>query len=484
MSQQRRSRVWVVLALAAIFLLAVPLQAFAALGTSTTNPSEPFWRQEWGNTLYPEFTLNSDSGTLGMYYVVDRTETTLIDASRPQDYDTSWFNDGTMLNQTLDVQGIYASNPIGFAALEPGARLPVEGLWWYHWRFFDELGPDLGTITGPFRVDLTPPLPITKLTAKPYVSYAGATSGVWFPGTRAYFFWEDKEYDALSGTAGYLVSVNDVPLSDKPTTVLDVYHLGHTLTSFTIEDLPAGKNKISIKSVDRATNQSPAVTTYFYSDPDTPSLKIDAPVANGLVARSAVFSVTATDAAGIADVRFFVDGGLVGTDTSKPYSLVKDMAAYADGPHVLTVKARDMYGREVVQSVDFVLDKILPTVSSLADSPDPFYPVLQDGYKDYTTVSFYTNEPGYAYVYFYDAAGTPRAGRSTPISGAGTYAVHWDGTWNLTPDAEPAVNATYSYRVVVVDRAGNRTTSGKGYTTYRDYELVRVAPNAVRVVPR
>lgn len=479
MSQQRRSRVWVVLALAAVFLLAVPLQAFASLGTSKTNPSEPFWRQEWGNTLYPEFTLNSDSDTLGMFYTVDRTESTAIDASRPQDYDTSWFRDGTMLNQTLDLQGIFGSNPVGFAALEPGARLPIEGVWWYHWLFFNDLGPDVATTTGPFRIDVTPPLPITKLVAKPYVSYTGATNGVWFPGTRAYFYWEDKEYDALSGTAGYLVSLNDVPLSDKPTTDLDVYHLGHTLTSFTIEDLPPGKNKISIKSVDRATNQSPAVTTYFYSDPDTPYLKIDAPVADAPVGRNAIFSVTATDAAGIADVRFFVDGVLVGTDTSKPYSISKDMAAFADGTHTLVVKARDMYGREVSQSVNFKLDKVAPTLSSISDGPDPFYPIITDAYKDTTWVGFYTKEKVYAYLYLYKGDGSLFAARSA-YRGPGWTGLTWDGK-----NASGSTGiGTFTYRVMVQDPAGNQTWGKAQTITIRDYELVRVAPNAVKVVPR
>lgn len=480
MSQQRRSRVWVVLALAAIFLLAVPLQAFASLGTSTTNPSEPFWRQEWGNTLYPQFDLNATiPDALGMYYVVDRTETTEIDETRPQDYDASWLTNGSMLNQTLDVQGIFESNPVGFAALEPGARLPVEGLWWYHFSFFDQNQVEPTTYTGPFRIDLTPPLPITKLTAKPYVSYTGATSGVWFPGTRAYFYWEDKEYDALSGTAGYLVSVNDVPLTNDPETVLDVYHLGHTLTSFTIENLPAGKSKISIKSVDRATNQSPAVTTYFYSDPDTPYLKIDAPVADGLVSRNAIFSVTATDAAGIADVRFFVDGVLIGTDTSKPYSLAKDMAAFTDGTHTLVVKARDMYGREVSQSLNFKLDKVAPALSSISDGPDPFYPIIADGYKDTTWVGFYTKEKVYAYLYLYKGDGSLFAARSA-YRGPGWTGLTWDGK----NAAGSTGIGTFTYRVMVQDPAGNQTWGKAQTITIRDYELVRVAPNAVKVVPR
>jgi len=341
------------------------------------------------------------------------------------------------------------------------------------------------TLNIPFGIDQTPPLPVSKLSAVPYVGYAGP-AGAWQPNSRVVVAWEDKEYDALAGAAAYEIWLNDKLVTDDADVEYPeyVYHIGPAYTSFTIENLPPGKNKIAVKVVDRATNVGPAVATYFYSDPDVPKIAITSPVDNGLVPRNAVFAANATDGGGIQYVKFYLDGGLVGTDSSAPYSMSKDMAAYANGTHTLLVTTRDMYGREVSDSHKFTLDKTPPSISSMVDSPDVFYPYIQDGYKDYTTISFYTDEPGYAYVYIYTPDGVARAGRSTPVNAAGVHSVRWDGTYNITPDYDFGRNWTFSYRVVMVDRAGNKTTSGKGYVTTRDYELVRVAPNAVRVIER
>lgn len=494
----RRSRV-LVLALALVFALTcVPATAYASindmppneLGTSSTNPfneeRDYWWRLGWGNSLYPQFELALPQGTsadtppqvLGALYVVDRSFATEIDETRPQDYDHAWDPAGTWLSHSLDIRGIYGSSPVAFAATEAGARLPFEGQWWFHWSFFDTSEVASRTITGPFGIDVTPPLPVAKLNSKPYQSYSGPT-GVWFPDTRAYVVWEDKEYDALSGTGAYEVYVNDVLVAFPDGRPKYVYHLGHTFTSATIEDLPPGKNRITVKTVDRATNTAPGVTTYFYSDPDTPTVDVTFPPADGLVGRNAVFTANATDGAGIQYVEFLVDGATIGKDTTAPYSLAKDMIAYANGSHTLQVKAKDMYGRVASQSRAFTLDKTAPSLSSISDTSDPFYPIIQEGYKDTSTVSFYTNEKVYAYVHYYKANGQLFTSRSA-TRGPGWASIVWDGR---NSKGEVGIG-DYRYRVAVKDAAGNETWSGTYLSTIRDYELVRIAPNAVKVIPR
>jgi len=522
MLQQRRSRVYVAIVLVAALVLAMPLQAFATIddipqdpvATTFSNPGiyEPdtFWRRNWGNTVMPNFNLKipsfetsttnplADYPALGFVYKIDRTPSAhfddytgaFIDTNSPEAYDYAWESkwtdaySGSWLSHTFDMNGILFSDPAGLASTHPGARLPVEGVWWLHYNFFNEFTMSNTTLNIPFGVDLTPPLPVSKLTVRPYIGYAGP-AGTWQPNSRVVVAWEDKEYDALQNTAAYEVWLNDKLVTDDedPEAPEYVYHIGPAYTSFTIENLPPGKNKIAVKVVDRAKNVGPAVATYYYSDPDVPKIAITSPVDNGLVPRSAIFAANATDGAGIQYVQFYLDGVLVGTDTTAPYSISKDMAAYANGTHTLLVKTKDMLGREVTDSTTFTLDKTPPAISAVADSPDPFYPNLKEGYKDLGYYSFNANEAGYAYFYVYDSAGKLLTALSRPAA-VGKVGFSWDGTYNQYPSTEVATNYTYRYRFMLKDPAGNQTWSGLYSTTVRDYELVRVAPNAVRVVAR
>lgn len=536
MSRQRRSPVSVALLCFSVLLFAVPMHAFAGINdlpsdptvtpwaSTTTNPGEytppTWWRQSWGNSLIPNFNfvipsfsapplVPEDGPALGFIYRVDRSPSspasetmpavfadyagTYIDKFDPSSYDhafeTSWEDPayGSFMSHVFDMNGILASDPIGLSSTDVGARLPIEGIWWIHYNFFNDSMVATTTLSVPFGIDLTPPLPVSTLVARPYVGFSGTTSGVWFPQTRAVVSWEDKEYDALSGTAAYEIYLNDKLITDDSDTASStpeyVYHLPHVTNSFTFEDLPGGKNKIMVKPVDRATNVGPGRVVYFYADPDVPTISITSPAEGGLLGKSATYSVNASDSAGLQYVQFYIDGRLVYTDTASPYAVKMDMSAYANGTHQLLAKTKDMYGREVSDTHSFTLDKTPPTITSLSDSPDPFYPVMQDGYKDKTYVSFYTSEPGYAYVYFYEGTRVVAA-KSRPVSAAGKVGFDWDGTWNMTSDTASTNNYTYAYRVVMIDKAGNQTWSGLGYTTMRDYEIVRVAPNAVRVIPR
>lgn len=493
MPQSRSAKVLLGILLAVVLMAAFPLTAFAdlndvpePLGTSSTNPNNPgkdsWWRHGWGNSLTPDFTLTTPSAVppvLGMIYTVDRNPGTEIDETQGEAYNWAWDAAGTALTHDIDVLGAYVSNPALFAATEPGARLPYEGRWQFHWSFFNSSEIATRTITGEFGIDVTPPLPVTKLVARPYVEYAGPTSGVWFDSRRAVVVWEDIEYDQLSGTAAYEVWLNDKLLEFAPGVPRYAYHLDHAYTSYTIEDMPPGKNKIAVKTVDRATNTAQPAVTYFHSDSDVPVVKIVNPVVGGYVGKSGYFKATATDGAGIQNVRFYIDGVLVLNDTAAPYELAKDMSAYSNGTHQFKVIARDMFGREVVETRDFILDKTPALLTSVSDTPDPFYPVLLDGYRDYSTVKFWTNEKVYATVYYYKANGSVFTGRSGPRA-AGWGALTWDGR-----DLAGQVGlGTYSYRVVLADQGGNKTYSGLYTSTIRDYELIRISDNAVRVVPR
>jgi len=517
MSRHRRSQVAIALVLAALIALASPLSAFATIFdpptetfSSSTNPGVglDWWRVSsitqdattypsvsWGKSLFPDLNMALPPDTVlrdDESVTSDRVNSIMYRFRRswaPFDAMAIGFDQTSVdyhwgyevvenkIHTTYDVLGRYSNSPTMYAATAAGQRLGFEGVWTLDFAY-EGWSPSLGAnVVSPsyqtlFGIDVTPPLPVTKATVKPYPTYVGPT-GIWFPQTYGVAMWEDKEYDALSGVGAYEVKVNGVALPDY------VYHGPLTYTEASLEQLAPGKNTITITPVDRATNKGPAVTTYFYSDPDAPVINITSPAVNGLVPRMATFAATATDGAGIQYVQFYLDGSLVGTDKTAPYALSKDMVSYANGTHSLMVKTKDMLGREVSATRSFTLDKTPPSLTSVSDSPDPFYPILTDAYKDYSYVSFYVREKVYAYLYVYRADGSLFAKRSAP-RGPGWTGLSWDG---IGPGGNKGIG-TFRYRVVAVDTAGNQTWSGNYYTTIRNYELVRVAPNAVKVVPR
>ena len=64
----------------------------------------------------------------------------------------------------------------------------------------------------------------------------------------------------------------------------------------------------------------------------------------GTVNRIVTLNVTATDNIGVTDVRFFVDGVLLGNDVSAPYSIDWDTSGETEGDHMLTAEAQDAAG--------------------------------------------------------------------------------------------------------------------------------------------
>ena len=69
----------------------------------------------------------------------------------------------------------------------------------------------------------------------------------------------------------------------------------------------------------------------------------------------------ASDAGGISEVRFLVDGAQVGSDTTAPYTFDWDTSTVADGQYALRAEAVDAAGN-TAQSSDVTV-----TVSPLAD---------------------------------------------------------------------------------------------------------------------
>ena len=64
----------------------------------------------------------------------------------------------------------------------------------------------------------------------------------------------------------------------------------------------------------------------------------------GTVNRIVALNVTATGNIGVTDVRFFIDGVLLGNDVTAPYSIDWDTSGETEDDHLLTAEAQDAAG--------------------------------------------------------------------------------------------------------------------------------------------
>jgi uncharacterized protein YdeI (BOF family) len=72
-----------------------------------------------------------------------------------------------------------------------------------------------------------------------------------------------------------------------------------------------------------------------------PAVSITAPAVGALVTGPVTVTADATDASGIHNVEFYVDGQLLWTDTAAPYSFTCNPAGLAIGVHTITARATD-----------------------------------------------------------------------------------------------------------------------------------------------
>lgn len=531
---------FVVVALLLVTALAMPANAFALMEDdhqpgslkSSTNPAvgddateyseKNTWRWSWGNTLYPDLTINpapTDEGgdlgekwrTLGFIYEVRQVDPSGVGSATPV-----WGTSGRATRDGADkgasITGKFdflsAGYDHGWTAGHGGLKRG-EGLYAITWRYYNQFRVEETSSTNllHYGVDLTNPSPVAGLVA----SYGSAPAkNGWTEVRRRDVRWTPMQYDALSGVGGFLINLNGEQAAFAhnvgPDPAIEPY--GEQLNwrppgyvylsqveNATIEDLPAGESTLDVFVVDRATNLSEVRTVKAYVDYDTPKVAILHPGSAGVVSAKPTFTVKAEDEVGIVSVRYYVDDVLIGTSTTAPFSLTADLSGYSDGSHTLKVEALDNIGepKGATWLVDhiasatrsFVIDKTPPSVSGVVGAPSPFYPVQVDKYRDEYKVSFTTNEAATAKIVIRDSSGkTVRTISKTVAVGANT--VVWDGK----NSSGSKVGGTYRWSLQLTDAAGNSSASATGSVVLKPKtdetppKITKVSANYTTFFPR
>ena len=125
-----------------------------------------------------------------------------------------------------------------------------------------------------------------------------------------------------------------------------------------------GPHTITATATDTAalsSNDARAVTV----DNTPPTASVTSP-GGGTVSGTIPITADATDPApgsGVTSVQFLVDGNVVATDTTAPYSTSWNTATTANGSHAITVRATDAAGNAVTSpAVPVTVNNVTPTV--------------------------------------------------------------------------------------------------------------------------
>jgi hypothetical protein len=127
--------------------------------------------------------------------------------------------------------------------------------------------------------------------------------------------------------------------------------------------LPSGSLQ-AVRAAFRYSGTASPCTTGSYDDrddlvfavgagaPDTtpPTVSLTAPANGATVSGTVTLSANASDNVGVTSVEFLVNGSVVGTDTTSPYSVSWNSTTVLNGTHTVTARAHDAAGNSTTSS--------------------------------------------------------------------------------------------------------------------------------------
>ncbi len=113
-------------------------------------------------------------------------------------------------------------------------------------------------------------------------------------------------------------------------------------------------------------------------DTTPPSVALPYPTGSSLVSGTVNVQAIAWDNVAVTQVNLYVDGNLVATPTSPPYSFTLDTSTLAPGPHTLSAIAHDTAGMAAQADTTVTVDNFTPSYRYLFTWYDQLTPGLQD----------------------------------------------------------------------------------------------------------
>jgi archaellum component FlaF (FlaF/FlaG flagellin family) len=126
-----------------------------------------------------------------------------------------------------------------------------------------------------------------------------------------------------------------------------------------------GPATITARATDAANNATTSTARSVTVDNAAPTVSLTAPADGASVSGSITISADATDNLGVSRVQFLVNGTVVGTDSSSPYSISWDSTTIANGTATITARATDAANNATISAARTI------TVSNAAPDTTP-----------------------------------------------------------------------------------------------------------------
>ena len=229
-----------------------------------------------------------------------------------------------------------------------------------------------------------------------------------------------------------------------------------TIDTTTLAD---GNHTISAKAYDAAGNTAVSTTvniTVKNADTTPPTISLNGLSEGQTVKGSINVSANASDNVSVTKVEFIVDGAVVKTLSSSPYSATIDTLNLSDGNHTVKAKAYDAAGNSAESTtVNIIVDNIDSVPPSVSLTSPTAAAQLKDSVN--LTASATDNVAVAKVEFFY---GTTKIGESTTLP----YSVNWDTT--------KVTDGSYSLTAKATDTSGNTTTSSVVVVTVKNEKPV------------
>jgi subtilisin family serine protease len=240
---------------------------------------------------------------------------------------------------------------------------------------------------------------------------------------------------------------NDVTVGDD---VTEPY-----TTVVNADGAPSGDYTLRAEAFDASGNQgtSTPVSVHVSGPPDTdpPAVTLTTPAEGDVLSEGVSLGAVATDDIAVAEVRFYIDGALLGIDATAPYGAFWDTLAESDGTHSVLAEATDAAGN---------LGSSVPVTVSVLNTPSPALPtvaitspadgIVVDPKKQIITVDA-SSPAGIAYVeLLVDGVPDKKRDKKAPYA--------------LKPKVKKWIAGVHLLTVRAVDRDGNVGTASISVT--------------------